>query len=218
MLGSSSIHDSYSALGEVSYSCSSRARSVCAPSSIIHKKNNSRLRMEKATVQLEVKMHEMLKVPKVRESKVEQRSGQRSVAEDLKMIYVRARGGPGHGEAAAAAAACADGAGGARGGGGGGARAHRDVDLVPVLREISSHGPAFLKGPKTGQGKGTRGPRGDGRRGPTYALRGATIQNVPGTRSGPSHSEHSVTLGNPGLLQTTPPFSQLGRNVTTLSA
>ena len=55
--------------------------------------------MEKATVQLEVKMHEMLKVPKVRESKVEQRSGQRSVAEDLKMIYVRARGGPGHGEA-----------------------------------------------------------------------------------------------------------------------
>ena len=91
-MGSSSIHDSYSALGEVSYSCSSRARSVCAPSSIIHKKNNSRLRMEKATVQLEVKMHEMLKVPKVRESKVEQRSGQRSVAEDLKMIYERAAG------------------------------------------------------------------------------------------------------------------------------
>jgi hypothetical protein len=48
--------------------------------------------MEKATVQLEVKMHEMLKVPKVRESKVEQRSGQRSVAEDLKMIYERAAG------------------------------------------------------------------------------------------------------------------------------
>ena len=93
-MGSSSIHDSYSALGEVSYSCSSRARSVCAPSSIIHKKNNSRLRMERATVtvQLEVKMHEMLKVPKVRESKVEQRSGQRSVAEDLKMIYERAAG------------------------------------------------------------------------------------------------------------------------------
>ena len=130
-------------------------------------------------MQLEVKMHEMLKVPKVRESKVEQRSGQRSVAEDLKMIYVRARGGPGHGEAAAAAAACADGAGGARGGGGGGARAHRDVDLVPVLREIAppTDGPAFLKGPKTGQGKGTRGPRGDGRRGPTYALRGATIDH-----------------------------------------
>ena len=77
MLGSSSIHDSYSALGEVSYSCSSRARSVCAPSSIIHKKNNSRLRMEKATVQLEVKMHEMLKVPKRQGARVQGGAAQR---------------------------------------------------------------------------------------------------------------------------------------------
>ena len=58
----------------------------------IHQKNNARLNMEKATVQLEVKMHEMLKVSKVRESKAEQRSGQRSIAADLKMIYEHAAG------------------------------------------------------------------------------------------------------------------------------
>ena len=153
--------------------------------------------MEKATVQLEVKMHEMLKVPKVRESKVEQRSGQRSVAEDLKMIYERAAGQAMEKRRLQQRLAQME-------------QEEREeeeaeerepivtsISFQSVLREISSHGPAFLKGPKTGQGKGTRGPRGDGRRGPTYALRGATIQNVPGTRSGPSHSEHSVTLGNP---------------------
>ena len=40
------------------------------------------------------------------------------------------------------------------------------ISFVPVLREISSHGPAFLKGPKNGPGEGDSGTKGTRAEGP----------------------------------------------------
>jgi hypothetical protein len=57
----------------------------------MHSKKRTAMKMEKAEVMLNVKMVETYKRAERRASAREQRAGARSVAEDLRMIYMHAR-------------------------------------------------------------------------------------------------------------------------------
>ena len=58
----------------------------------IHSKKRAQLNLEKGEVMLEVKMHEIYKTAQRKASAGEQRCGRRSVAEDLRLVFERARG------------------------------------------------------------------------------------------------------------------------------
>lgn len=58
----------------------------------IHTKKNTALKLPKGEAMVSVKMHEMYKGAQQRASKQEQRKSEVSVAEDLKLIYEKARG------------------------------------------------------------------------------------------------------------------------------